>query len=195
MKQTSMFTTVFLVVSVLVALDKPISASFIGKYQLADHPDSQRASLTDKNVEVSKGTMTHNRNGMSDVKNQQYVKATAIHSSNKPKKTTTVASPGQSSTRKDSIALTNGSCIAAPYRMTIRHAVSSTVTCSRRYEVKMCLGYCKSYTVPFGRQAKVNCYCCKGKTVLVNVPLNCDGRRVIKQVPTVRKCSCRPCSY
>ena len=195
MQQTLVFGTVVSVVSILVAMDKPVSASFIVKRQLADHPNSGsgRENLTERHGQFPKDTIPRNKTSVSDVK-KPYVKDTAMPSSNKPKRTSIVASPGQSSPRKDSLILTNGSCIAAPYRVTIRHAVSSTVTCSRRYVVKMCLGYCKSYTVPFGRQAKVNCFCCKGiKAVLVNVPLNCDGRRVIKQVPTVEKCKCRRC--
>ena len=193
MQQTLMITTVVFVVSVLVGMDKPVSAQFIDKYQLADHPNSQQANLTEKHGQVSKGTAPHKKTKTSSL-GKPYDKARGLPSGNGTSiapKPTTVISSRQSLSRT---FITNGSCIIAPYKMTIRHAVSSTVTCSRRYEVKMCLGYCKSYTVPHGRQARVKCFCCKGKTVLVNVPLNCDGHRVIKQVPTVEKCQCRPCS-
>ena len=177
-------TVVYFAILVLVPMDNTAWASFIGKV----HPNSQNTNVTARHDQISEDSVPRNRTV------QMSLGATAVNASSKPKKKTITALSGQSSTETNDRRLIHGSCQSVPYRTTVRHAVSSTVTCSRRYVVNMCLGYCKSYMAPSGRKAKVNCFCCRGKTVRIKVPLHCGDYRVIKQVPTVDKCDCRPCS-
>jgi hypothetical protein len=169
----------------LVHMNKSTSASSIAKVQLADRPMSQNSDQTAIEGQTSEDLVPSNRTV------EMSLGALAANASSRPKSKTVTA---LSSTQTQSRHQTHGSCRPFPYRITLHHAVSSTVTCSRRVVVNMCLGYCKSYTAPLRRKAKVNCLCCRGKTTLIKVPLHCGDSRVIKHVPTVDKCHCRPCS-
>jgi hypothetical protein len=163
-----------------------VSAAFIGKFRLSDHHSSRKANLTAKDGDITKDLIPYNN---TNTKNSglvtKYPKAIPLPSGDesssqqKPKPTT---------------SLTNGTCIAAPFRITVQHSFSETEICARKFRVNMCLGYCRSYTVPHEDRVKPRCFCCKGKTRHVDVTLNCGGRQVIKKVPTVDECRCRPCS-
>lgn len=184
---------------------KAASSSSIDRSRLADHPTARKAKLISRHSktdnDVSPQTSLDRTVGSSMVRKNSSMAAVGTelqhgHSASvKPNRQTVRSRPVMSQTVRESRRLMAGNCEATSRRMTIRHAISSTVSCQRTYVVKMCKGYCESYMAPIGRRATVHCSCCRGQIVLEAVSLLCgDAGLIVKKVPAVQGCTCRPCA-
>ncbi|XP_062511525.1 uncharacterized protein LOC134187423 [Corticium candelabrum] len=177
----------------------PLSAE---KMLLRDHPSSRPANLTVPHTKVrsvvpsrSNGRKENESDVIRKTLTAGFVKNALANKDGRQRSRSQSFLPLSLASSSASLPQTKSTCDSLPYRVTVRHVVSNVIQCERKVMVKMCMGYCSSYMQPAGRRASSRCSCCRGKTIHVDVSLHCGAAgRVIKKVPSVPVCHCRPCA-